>query len=96
MLDTVGKTGTNSFISKVFLWAPMYGHTSVGWLAKTYIHQFCADTGCHLEDLKTAVDKRDGWWDSQENLCYLQDLMMIFIMEFYKFNSNKKKNLDGF
>ena len=36
-------------ISKI-LWTPTHGHTSVAQPAKTYIHQFCADTRCCLEE----------------------------------------------
>ena len=32
--------------------------TSTGQPAKTYIHRFCADTECHLEDLLRAMDDR--------------------------------------
>ena len=31
---------SHKLISKVLLWTPTYGHTSVGWPAKTYIHQY--------------------------------------------------------
>ena len=34
----------DGLISDVPFWTPTYGHTRVGWLAKTYIHQFCGDT----------------------------------------------------
>ena len=34
-----------------------YGCTSV---AKPYMRQLCADTGCNLEDLLGAMDDRDG------------------------------------
>ena len=37
------------------------GHTSVGWPAKTYINQFCADTGCCQEDLPKVRIYRDRW-----------------------------------
>ena len=32
-----------------------------GELARTYIQQFCTDTGCSLEDLPGAMDNRDVW-----------------------------------
>ena len=38
-----------------------YIWTSVGWPARTYLHQLCADTGCSLEDLLGAMDDRDRW-----------------------------------
>ena len=42
--------------SDIFLWARKHGLTSVSRLAKAYINQLRADTGCCLEDLQ----KRDG------------------------------------
>ena len=41
----------NKLISDILLCTPAYGYTSVDWLVKTYIHQLCADNGCHLENL---------------------------------------------
>ena len=38
-----------------------YGCTSVGLLAKTYIYQLCAETGCNLHDLPGVMDDKDGW-----------------------------------
>ena len=43
------------FTNDVYLWTPIYGHTSVGRSEKTYIYQFCADTGCHHHDLSGAI-----------------------------------------
>ena len=42
---------SNKLISDVLLWTPTYRHNCVGRLAKTDIHQLCANTGCSLEDL---------------------------------------------
>ena len=36
--------------SDVLFWTPTQGQTSVGWPAKTYIHQPSVDTEYHLED----------------------------------------------
>ena len=36
-----------------------YEHASVGWRARTYLHQHGADTGCSLEDLPGAMNDRD-------------------------------------
>ena len=58
MLGTIGE-----LISNVLLWTPTHGHTSVDRLAKTYIHQLYADTGCCLEDLLRAMADRDRWQD---------------------------------
>ena len=46
--------------SKVLLGTPIDGSASVGWPAKTYIHQLCADTWCSLEDRLGAMDD-DVW-----------------------------------
>ena len=38
-----------------FLWTTIHGHISVVRKAKTYVHKFCADIGCRLEDLPSAI-----------------------------------------
>ena len=48
-------------ISDVLLWILTHGRGSIGWPVRNYLHQLCADSGCSLEDLKGAVDDRDGW-----------------------------------
>ena len=45
----------DKLISSVPLWTPTHGHTSVGNLAKTYIHLVCANTGYSLADLLNAI-----------------------------------------
>ena len=47
-------------MSDILQWIPTYGLTSVSWQAKTYIHQFCADTGCRLEDWIRVITIRYG------------------------------------
>ena len=42
-------------INDVLLWIPTHGHTSVGWLARIYIHDLCVNTGCCLEDLTWVI-----------------------------------------
>ena len=49
----------NELKSNVIIWTTTHDHTNVGKPAKTYIHQFSADTGCHLEDLPRAIADRD-------------------------------------
>ena len=51
----------DDIISDILLWTPSHGRTKVGRPARTYIQQFCADTGYSLEDLPGAMDARDGW-----------------------------------
>ena len=47
--------------SDVLIWPPADGDTSVDRPVKTYIYQFCSNTGCSLEDLPKAIDDRDRW-----------------------------------
>ena len=75
----------DKFISDILQWTHTHGHGSVGQPARTYLHQFCVDTGCNLE-LPGAMDDRDGWREreSQGNLCCLHDLMtMMMYMSLY-------------
>ena len=51
----------NELISDVLLWTPSHGWAKAGRPARTCIQQFCANTGCSLEDLPEAVDEREGW-----------------------------------
>ena len=37
-------------ISDVLLWTPTYGRAKAGQPARTYIQQYCEDTGCSPED----------------------------------------------
>ena len=50
------------YISEILLWTATLGHSCVGWPAKIYIHQLCANIGYCLEDLPRAMSDRDGWW----------------------------------
>ena len=70
-------------INAILLLNPTHGSASVGWLARTYLHQICVDTGCSLEDLLKEMDDRNGWRESQENLCDQNNLMMVMIMHIY-------------
>ena len=53
----------NELIGDILLWTPTYGYTKVGQPIKTYLYQLCADTGCNLENLRRAMDDRDGCWE---------------------------------
>ena len=60
----------DELIWNFLLWTPTHEHTSVGWPAKTYIYQLCAETGCSLEDLPGVMDYRDRWWEREfRELC---------------------------
>ena len=51
----------DELISDVLLWIPTHGRASMDWLAITYIHLLCTDTGCSLENLPGAMDDRNRW-----------------------------------
>ena len=68
----ISKTYSRSkdeLISNVLLWTPTHGHTSVGWPAKTYIHQLCTETGYHRDDMLKVMTNRDGWWERVKKKC---------------------------
>ena len=48
-------------ISDILLLTSLHGRPKVGRPPRTYIQQFCADTGCSLEEHQGAMDDRDGW-----------------------------------
>ena len=50
----------DEIISDILWWNPLHGRAKVGRPARTYIQQFCADTGCSPEDLPEAMDDREG------------------------------------
>ena len=64
----------DELISKILLWTPTHGHTSIGCSARTYQHQLCADIGCSLEDLPGAIDNKDG--EKEETPCCQHNLMI--------------------
>ena len=37
--------------------------------ARTYIQQFCADTGCSIEYLPEVMDDREGWGERVRDSC---------------------------
>ena len=44
----------------MLLWTPSHGRAKARQPTRTYIQQFCADTGYSLEDLLGAMDDREG------------------------------------
>ena len=66
---------TDELINDVLLWNPTHGHTSVGWPAKTYIHQFYLDARCRLEDLQSKMANRDRW---QEGIMRIHAISMTW------------------
>ena len=49
----------DELISDELLWTPSHGWAKAGRPARTYMQQFCADTGRRLEDLPEAMDNRE-------------------------------------
>ena len=47
----------DELISDVLLWTPTYGRAKSGRPARTYIKQFCEDTGCSPEDLRWTIGR---------------------------------------
>ena len=78
----------DKLISGSFLWTPIRGYTSVNWSAEYFIHQYCADTGCRLEDFSRAIVDREGWWESHNNT-FSRNVFIITI----KKNSLNKESL---
>ena len=64
----------DKLISDILLGTSTHGHTSVGQLAKSYIHCLCVDTGCRLEDLSRIMERENQW-----NSCcqYHKRIMMM-------------------
>ena len=78
----------DELISNVHQWTPIHRHTTVGWPAKSYIHQLFADTGCRLENIPKPITEREMVRDSQRNPYSKHALMMMMMMikpVFYKF-----------
>ena len=59
----------DELVSDILQWTPSHGQAKSGRPARTYIQQFCADTGYNLEDLPGAMDDRDGWWERIREIC---------------------------
>ena len=50
----------DQLISDVLLWTPSHGRAKAGRPTRTNIQQFCADTGCSLEELPEVMVDREG------------------------------------
>ena len=64
----------------------------VGWPARTYLQQLCANTGCSLEDLPGAMDDRDGWWERVREICVSSETSWWYIYIIYTRVSQKFRN----
>ena len=50
---------------------------------KTYIHQYCVDTGCRLKDLQTMMANRDVLLETVKEICDRYAFMMMMIPVFF-------------
>ena len=83
----------DELINDVLIWTHSHGRTSVGRSTRTYLQQFCTDTGCRLEDPPEVMEDRDEWRErererereSQGNPCKQCDMMLIdFTLQYLK------------
>ena len=58
----------DELISDLLRWTPSHGQVKAGRLARTYIQQLCADTGCRPEDLPETMDDREGKRERVRNI----------------------------
>ena len=58
----------DKLLTDVIQWTLTNGHASVGRLARTYLHQLCARSGCSLEDQPRGMDGMDGWWKTGKSM----------------------------
>ena len=56
-----GRRSKGELISDVHLQTHSHGRAMVGWLVRTYLQQFCTNTGCSMENLPRPMDDRDEW-----------------------------------
>ena len=77
----------DELINDMILWTLSHGWAKVGWPARTYIQQLCADTRCSLEDLPGAMDdsgqRESGrcvlvaWHDDKYLICELHIISFL-------------------
>ena len=58
----------DNLISNTLRWTPTHGHTIVGRPGRTCINQLCVVTRSSLEELRGAMDDRDGWREKVKQL----------------------------
>ena len=75
MRDTAGEV-----IRNVLLWTPSHGRTKAGRLARTYIQQFCADTGCSHEKLPEKMDDTEGWREKDIRAAANDDICLFICL----------------
>ena len=71
----------DELISEILLWTLQHGWAKSGRLARTYIQQLFADTGCSLEELPGAIDDREEWQgEGQRDPRWRCDMMMMVMV----------------
>ena len=74
----------DKIISDVLLWTPTYGWAKAGQPTRTYIHQFCEDTGCSSENLPDARNDREKWRERVTLYpCWRHDMMMMMVFSWF-------------
>ena len=73
MLGTAGEERMNS------LGTFFDGLQQIDTPVKTYIHQLCADTECHLEDLPRVINNTDEWREKIKGISALSAHIYIYI-----------------
>ena len=51
----------DELISDILLWTLLHRRAKARQPARNYIQQFCADTGCSLQDLPEVMDDKEEW-----------------------------------
>ena len=78
----------DELISDVLLWISTYGHTCIGWPAKIYRQQFCANIRRNLKGRSGAIEDNDRWRERERerestfnpyNLVWSDFLFSLFI-----------------
>ena len=76
--------GSKDVIIRDFLqWTSTHGHTSFGWSAKIYIHQFCVNNGCCQENRSRVMAHRDGWWERVKGIFTVITIWWWLLVGFY-------------
>ena len=75
----------DELISDVLLQNPPHWCAKIGWRTKIYIHQFCVDTRCSLEDLPRVMKDRGRWQEWIRELCVVSGIWwweLVWIQSF--------------
>ena len=67
-------------VSDVLLLILTHGCICVGWPARIYLYQLCADLVCSLEDLPGKMDDRDGWRERNPGKSVLATWLLMIMM----------------